>query len=87
MEVLVRDYVSISLLWRNLTNFKGTVMVFEYNNSIMCLNYDTDPPPTVRDDLKWKVTSDDILYMVLFIVWWYTQCMKHEFLCRMRAFG
>lgn len=52
MEVLVRDYVSISLLWRNLTNFKGTVMVFEYNNSIMCLNYDTDPPPTVRDDLK-----------------------------------
>ena len=27
MEVLVRDYVSINLLQRNLTNFKGTVMV------------------------------------------------------------
>ena len=52
MEVLVRDYLSISLLWRNLTNFKGTVMVFEYNNSITCLNFDTGPPPTVRVDLK-----------------------------------
>lgn len=52
MEVLVRDYVSISLLWRNLTNFNWTVMVFEYDNSITCLNYDTDPPPTVRVDLK-----------------------------------
>lgn len=52
MEVLVRDYVSINLLQRNLTNFKGTVMVFEYNNSFTCVNYDTDPPPTVRVDLK-----------------------------------
>lgn len=61
MEVLVSNYVSINPLQWNLTNFKGTVMVFEYNNSITCLNYDTDPPPTVRVDLKWKVTSGDIL--------------------------
>lgn len=68
MEVLVHDYVSINLLQWNFTNFKGTVMVFEYNNSITCLNYDTDPPPTVRVDLKWKVTSGDILiwYCLLF---------------------